>query len=334
MGWYSIFKTANAISQVSALLLGLAPACAGIASAEPTLPRKAASKPAPPVAAGQPQPGLPSRMRCTPVTPQTLVPWIDVAKLPDLSRDTAYFEACDDLDTAWTTQSYPDPKYVPSRTLEHEARVARFLQGVKAFVAADTVDWAGYVNGWLGTRFSKASTQNQSFADGTRSATTKFNGTDVNLDSFDTYSKIVSFHQWRDTLPRGLIEERRLLSLVSISSDADCISLPWMSHEFQTRCTSGTPNERLCITPTDIQLAFDNQPGYLMRPMSVRTARTRPSTQELAQMGGQWFGYDIFVFDAPVTNHNTGTVQFGFGFMPCAARVEFSLKKEWHGAAK
>lgn len=93
----------------------------------------------------------PSRMNCSPVTPDTKVPWIEVSQLPDLSRDHAYFEWCTDMDTAWTTQSYPQPKYVPKRTAEHEARVRSLLQGLKDFVAADSDDWASYVNEWLGS---------------------------------------------------------------------------------------------------------------------------------------------------------------------------------------
>jgi hypothetical protein len=64
---------------------------------------------------------MPSRMQCSPVTPETKVPFIEVAQLPDISRDVAYFEGCSDLDNAWTPQSYPNPKYVPKRTPENQA---------------------------------------------------------------------------------------------------------------------------------------------------------------------------------------------------------------------
>jgi hypothetical protein len=99
--------------QIAFLLIALG-ACA--AQSEPTTPIGGPSSTA-----------LPSLMQCTPVTPDTKVPWIDVAQLPDFTNAYAYFEACSDADYAWTTQSYPNPKYVPERTLEHQGRVKLLL---------------------------------------------------------------------------------------------------------------------------------------------------------------------------------------------------------------
>ena len=86
----------------------------------------------------------------TPVTPETVVPWIELSALPDLSRTTASFEHCTNIDHAWTTQSYPDPKFTPPRTPEQEARVRAFLQGIKDFVKADAEDWVAYANSQFG----------------------------------------------------------------------------------------------------------------------------------------------------------------------------------------
>lgn len=285
------------------LLLCLLLVCPLYALAEPRLPRPVSSAP-PASAASQPAPGLPSRMQCTPVTPDTKVPWIEVSQLPDLTKDFAYFEACSDLDTAWTTQSYPDPKFVPARTPEHEERVARFLQGVKAFVAAESEDWVGYVNGWLGVEMPMAEVDRRSNTG----------------DSYSEYFKSSYRKSWSRTLEGqlGLIS-----MLVSLHYD------PKAAHVTGVRdvTVAGFDQKNACITAIDLQKAFADQPGYLFRPMSVRSQRERPNAMELAQLGGQWFGYEVFVFDSAVTGHHTGTVAFGFGFRPCAGSVTFRLKK-------
>lgn len=297
-----------------------------VAWAEPPIPRPAASAGAGTGAASAPErphyaPLI--RMQCSPVTPDTKVPWIEVSQLPDLTKDYSYFEACSDLDTAWTSQSYPDPKFVPPRTPEHEERVARFLQGVKDFVAADVDDWVGYVNGWLGTTLPTAQKQYKQFPDGLQTTRLNSSGADLSLRQFNSHAKIIGLHLWRDTETSGVLTERRSVSILAISSDSDCVSLPWRSEAYRTQCNSGTPKERLCITPVDIQKSFP-RPGYVLLPMSVRTARERPNAQQVAELGGQWFGYKVHVFEA---GQSVGTIGFGFGFMPCAARVDIDLKK-------
>lgn len=300
-----------------------------VAWAEPPIPRPAASAGA---GTGTGAASAPERthyaplirMQCSPVTPDTKVPWIEVSQLPDLTKDYSYFEACSDLDTAWTTQSYPDPKFVPPRTPEHEERVVRFLQGVKDFVAADVDDWVGYVNGWLGTNLPAARVNKKGHPDGVLSFDASSNGTDFPTSRFDTHAKVISLHIWRDIEPKSVNTVRRLLSIVGMSTAHDCVTLPWASESYRYQCNPGTRSERLCITPVDIDKTFGSQSDYVLRPMSVRSARNRPSTSELAMLGGQWFGYEVFVFER---GQNVGTVGFGFNFKPCASSVTLRLKR-------
>ena len=76
-------------------------------------------RPVNPAAAVSNQQWPPDRFRCSPVTPDTKVPFIETAQLPGLSRGMAYFEGCEDLDNARTPQSYPDAKYVPLKRAEN-----------------------------------------------------------------------------------------------------------------------------------------------------------------------------------------------------------------------
>lgn len=281
-----------------------------VAWAEPPIPRPAASASAGTGAASAPErthyaPLI--RMQCSPVTPDTKVPWIEVSQLPDLTKDYSYFEACSDLDTAWTTQSYPDPKFVPPRTPEHQERVARFLQGVKDFVAADVDDWVGYVNGWLGVELPAARIDRRPNAG----------------DAYSIYSKSGQREIWSQLLngKTGLIS-------ILVSSHHQ----PKIGYVETTRDTTlaGFDRDSACITSMDVQNAFADQPGYLLRPMTVRSQRQRPNAQELAQLGGQWFGYEVFVFER---GQNVGTVGFGFNFKPCASSVTLRLKRVYRAGS-
>lgn len=296
-----------------------------VAWAEPPIPRPAAIAGAGAASAPKRTQYAPLiRMQCSPVTPDTKVPWIDVSQLPDLTKDYSYFEACSDLDTAWTTQSYPDPKFVPVRTSEHQERVARFLQGVKDFVAADADDWVGYVNGWLGTTLPVAAIDHKQFQDGLQTTRLKSSGFNLALGKFHSRARLISLHLWRDLPLVGPTTDRRFLTISGITSEPDCITLAWGSAAYRAHCHEGSPREQFCITPMDIQRAFEKQSGYVLRPMSVRAARERPDAQQLARLGGQWFGYEVHAFEV---DQSIGTIGFGFSFKPCASVVDLNLKK-------
>jgi hypothetical protein len=252
-----------------------------------------------------------SRLQCTPVTPDTKVPWIEVSQLPDLTRDTAYFEACSDLDYAWTTQSYPDQKYVPNRTPEHEARVKSLLQGIKDYVTAESDDWVAYVNAWLGTLLPSPRVERSSFPNGNVFISSFSVAKNQTATQFKFDSKTLGVFGTRIATPSGeLVSNRRRMSISNIAG-AD-----------------------FCITPVDLQRAFENQPGYLFQPASVRTARMRPTPQELTKLGGQWFGYRVHVFSGPTTGKYEGLVQFGFEFKPCASSIQIELSESKSAAGK
>lgn len=97
------------------------------------------------------------------------------------------------------------------------------------------------------------------------------------------------------------------------------------SSAYRAHCKMGMATAKLCITPVDLQKAFKNQPGYLMRPRSVRAAQNRPTPEELAKLGGQWFGYEVHVFSGAGTGQHANEMDFGFGFKPCAASVSVNL---------
>lgn len=246
----------------------------------------------------------PSRMRCSPVTPDTKVPFIETMQLPDLSRDHSYFEACSDLDTAWTPQSYPNPKYVPKRAPAHEARVSLLLERIKEYVAAESDDWVSYVNNQFGSSLPPSNVERRTFPDGEITRSTSY-ARGHGLTKFETSSEIFGVYGRQYVSPQGVtISSERKLSI------------------------TGLDTAKLCITPVDLQKAFENQPGYLFRPMSVRTGRTRPSPEDLAKLGGQWFGYEVHVFDGPSTGQNAGLMRIGFGFKPCAVSIQIELTKK------
>lgn len=246
----------------------------------------------------------PSRLQCTPVTPDTKVPWIEVSQLPDLTRDTAYFEACSDLDYAWTTLSYPNAKYVPARTPEHEARVNLLLQGIKDYVTSESDDWVKYVNAWLGTTLPPMRVGRSPFSNGNLFLTFHSLAKDQDSTQFQFESQALGVHGTSVVTSRGeLISNRRSMSI------------------------AGIEGKDFCVTPIDLQRAFENQPGYLFQPASVRTARSRPTPQELTKLGGQWFGYQVHVFSGPTTGKYEGLVQFGFGFKPCASSIQIELSE-------
>ena len=47
----------------------------------------------------------------------------------------------------------------------------------------------------------------------------------------------------------------------------------------------GISLDSLCVTPVDLQIALDNQAGYLLRPMSIRVSQKRPIGDELIKLG-------------------------------------------------
>lgn len=269
----------------------------------------------------------PSRLQCTPVTPDTKVPWIEVSQLPDLTRDTAYFEACSDLDYAWTTLSYPNSKYVPVRTPEHEARVSLLLREIKDYVTAESDDWVAYVNAWLGAALPPPKTERKVFLDGETIHWTSFVKAQ-NLTHLETSSEMLwlSGRQYLSSDVTKRTNDRKL-SISGLTSDRECRVLAAGSSAYRSHCKMGMATENLCITPVDLKNAFENQPGYLFQPASVRTARSRPTPQELTKLGGQWFGYQVHVFSGPTTGKYEGLVQFGFGFKPCASSIQIELSE-------
>lgn len=246
----------------------------------------------------------PALIPCTtPVTPETVVPWVELSALPDVSRSTAYWEHCTNIDHAWTTQSYPDPKFTPPRTPEHEARVRAFLQGIKDYVAADAEDWVAYVNAWLGSTLPPSKIDSKKYPTGDTDVYSISFERDRILSRFGTGSKILGVYGYRYASQKGSVSNKRKISI------------------------NGLNTETLCITPVDIQQAFENQPGYLFRPLSVRTSNRRPNADELAKLGGQWFGYEVHVFTGHATGQSSGRMSFSFQFKPCADSVEIELTK-------
>jgi len=276
----------------------------------------------------------PSRLQCTPVTPDTKVPWIEVSQLPDLTRDTAYFEACSDLDYAWTTLSYPNAKYVPARTPEHEARVSLLLQGIKKYVSAESDDWVAYVNAWLGATLPLPKTERKVFLDGETIHWTSFVKAQ-NLMRLETSSEMLwlSGRQYLSSDVTKRTNDRKL-SISGLTSDGECRVLAAGSSAYRSHCKMGMASENLCITPVDLKNAFENQPGYLLQPTSVRTARLRPTSQELTKLGGQWFGYQVHVFSGPTTGKYAGLVQFRFEFKPCASSIQIELSESKSAESK
>jgi len=245
---------------------------------------------------------IPSRLQCSPVTPETKVPWIEVSQLPDVSKDSAYFEACSDLDSAWTTQSYPNPKYVPERTPEHEARVSLLLQGIKDYVAAESDDWVAYVNAWLGATLPRSRIKRSPFSNGDIFLTFHSETKDQTSMQFQLESKTLGVYETRVVTPTGMVtSNKRSMSI------------------------SGIDGTNFCVTPVDLRRAFENQPGYLFQPASVRTAASRPTPQELEKLGGQWFGYQVHVFSGPNTGKYAGLMRIGFGFKPCTTSIQIEL---------
>lgn len=270
--------------------------------------------------------GLSSKLQCSPVTPETKVPWIEVSQLPDLTQDHAYFEWCSDLDYAWTTQSYPNPKYVPNRTLEHEARVALLVQGLKDYVAAESDDWGAYVNAWLGTTLPPSKVESRRYPGGDSSIRSSSDARDHTLAKLGSRADIGIYSHYYVS-PQGAISNDKRLSISGLSSDADCRLFAEGSPPYMDHCKIGMATEKLCLTPVDLQRAFENQPGYLFRPASVRSARTRPNRQALAKLGGQWSGYEVHVLANTHTGQYMGSMRFGFGFKPCASRIFIELNK-------
>jgi hypothetical protein len=242
-----------------------------------------------------------SRMQCSPITPETKVPFIEVEQLPNVAHDPLYFHWCTDLDSAWTPQSYPDAKYVPKRTPEHEARVNLLLLGLKELVTAEPDDWVSYVNAWLGSNLPPPNVYRRSFPDG--EATSSISNAESNsLTKFKTTSKAISANSWQQVSSQGaVIYSERKLSI------------------------RGLDTTTLCITSVDLQKAFENQPGYLFRPLTVRASQTRPNPEDLAKLGGQWFGYEVYAFSDLTTKQEPGLMDFGFGFKPCAARININI---------
>ena len=244
----------------------------------------------------------PSLLQCTPVTPATKVPWIEVSQLPDFTNAFAYFEACSDLDYAWTTQSYPNPRYVPERTPEHQARVKLLMQGIKDYAVAKSDDWVSYVNAWLGTALPPLRVRSSSFPNGNLFYSYLSEAKAQRSTSLQLPSETLGLSGTNVVTPLGLItSSKRRFSIGGIDTDS------------------------FCVTPVDLQMAFENQSGYLLRPMSVRTWRNRPNKEKLAKLGGQWFGYEVHVFSAPGSAQSSGLIRVAFAFNPCATRIQIEL---------
>jgi len=95
---------------------------------------------------------------------------------------------------------------------------------------------------------------------------------------------------------------RRYLSRKGVVSNIRMVSI------------SGLDTSSLCITTVDLQRAFGNQPGYQFRPLRVRTSNRHPDAEELAKLGGQWFGYEVYVFAGSPTGQFSGRMSFTFQF--------------------
>lgn len=295
-----IHKTVSSVISLSLIAVLGCVLTARVAQAQSTQPP-----------AGSNQPWPPSRFRCSPVTPDTKVPFIETAQLRDLSRDMAYFEGCEDLDTAWTPQSYPNLKYVPIRSAEHQERVRLLLSRLKEYVAAEAEDWVSYVNHSFGATLPPATFSRSNFPNGDLFVSYLSEVQNQSLAAVQLRSVHLGVSGSHVSTSQGSIQRiKRDLTILGISPDS------------------------LCVTPVDLQIAFENQAGYLLRPMSVRAAQKRPVGDELAKLGGQWFGYEIYAFSGGGNGNNSGLIRVGFGFKPCAGRVQIDLSKNQTMGAK
>ena len=257
------------------------------------------------------------------VTPDTKIPWIEESELPDQSRSPMYFEFCSNIDNAWMTQSYPDVKYVPKRTLEHQARVNLFLKGIKDYIAADSQDWASYVNAWLGSTLPPQKIEREKNLAGNSSVSSSSYVKDRALKNFETSSKLLEVTDRLYVSLQGEVSKYRTLSISDLTSEEDCITLAKGSGAYAAYCKMGMATEKLCITPVDLQKAFENQPGYLFS--SGRIPGRRPTPQELAKLGGQWIGYVVYVFAGPDTGKYSGDIRISFDYKPCASDIQINL---------
>lgn len=253
-----------------------------------------------------PAPPVPPKNRCSPVTPDTKVPTIESPFLPDFSQGGSYWEWCEDSDYAWRPQSLPNRKYVPERSTEHEARLRLFLQRIKAFVSADVDDWVPYVNEMLGVELPAAKVDRTSRPQGT-DVWGRTTGKTLRLKTFGVSAEYVYVAWATLTLANGQL---------SSSSRSMSIQL------------NGSP-QTLCVTPIDLQAAFEGQRGYVFRPRSIRATRTRPTEQELARLGGQWIGYEVHVFAGVAPGDFDGRMSFTFGYEPCASHISIKLTKKF-----
>lgn len=245
----------------------------------------------------------PSLLQCTAVTPATKVPWIEVSQLPDFTNAFAYFEACSDLDYAWTKQSYPNPRYVPERTPEHQARVNLLMQGIKDYATAHSDDWVSYVNTWLGIALPTSKARQSSFSNG------------------NVFLSLVSYAKTPVSTRYGFGSETIGVYSTQVTTPSGVATSSERRFSIQ-----GIEAEKLCVTPVDLQMAFENQPGYLLRPMSVRTWRNRPNKEELTKLGGQWFGYEIHVFSGLDPAQRAGLIRVAFAFKPCATGIQVEIR--------
>lgn len=290
------FRPVHAGVAMLTLSLALLPiASSAQSTAAPQTPVK--SLPAPPV---------PPKNRCSPVTPDTKVPTIESPFLPDFSQGGSYWEWCEDSDYAWRPQSLPNRKYVPERSSEHEARVRLFLERIKAFVSADVDDWVPYVNEMLGVELPAAQVNKRLPLD-TEWTVARSRGSQVRLSTFRVDAGYVEV-DWSRSLR---LPSRRLYEY-------------WRGLTIQLDKASTS----LCVTPIDLQAAFEGQRGYVFRPRSIRATRTRPTEQELARLGGQWIGYEVHVFAGVAPGDFDGRMSFNFGYEPCAGHISIRLTKK------
>jgi hypothetical protein len=224
----------------------------GLVVGEPRLPQPATPTPAPASApqgqrlSGRPYPP-PVGNQCTPVTPSTKIPFIDATQQPRPSPGAATWEFCSDLDYAWTTQSYPNAKFTPERTLEHKRRVDTFLQHIKDYAYATppatngVPDWVSFFNERLGSKLPAMVVEKDD----------RFPDQGASFYSKSESSEPQSFWLASTVVQKFYLYGVRHVSLSGfVASDQRRLSI------------DGLDSSTLCIAATDLQEAFENQSGF------------------------------------------------------------------------
>lgn len=248
---------------------------------------------------------LPKKNQCTPVTPETKIPFIEAPL--QYGPNPASFEWCEDIDYAWTPQSYPNVKFVPKRDPEHVERIEAFLQALKDFIVSDSDDWVSYINEKFGTQLPAPEiSKSHLFSNRTYSIYSQSFLTNGELKKFKANYETLNFYG---------------------SSNISEIDVPIGSK--RNFSVKGLNTVNFCITPIDLKKYFDVNPDSLMRPSSNRPVfgRERPTADEVVKLGGQWTGYEMYIFSSSSTNQNEAQIYAGFGFKPCAVYFDINAKK-------